>query len=106
MISPRKPRPWPRKISARAQLSLECASGGGEEEQQVGTFTSKSAGFQFGARPMQRLVEARIKDPLAEEIVKGAIKPGDSVLIDYGALGYSMEVQQPAVVPAPIPATV
>ena len=92
--------------AARKQLSKECARDEEEydEEQQVGTITNSKDGFQYGARPMQRLVEARIKDPLAEQIVLGAIKPGDTVVIDYGDLGYSMDVQQP--VPAPVLATV
>jgi ATP-dependent Clp protease ATP-binding subunit ClpC len=33
----------------------------------------------YGARPMRRAVERYLEDPLAEELLKGAIKPGDSV---------------------------
>ena len=91
--------------AARSQLSLECAGEGLDEtEQQLGTVTKKADGFQFGARPMQRLVETRISDPLAEQIVKGAVKPGDTVVVDYGPLGYAMDIQQPSV--SPVPASV
>ncbi len=33
----------------------------------------------FGARPMRRAVERFLEDPLAEEILKGAIHEGDPV---------------------------
>jgi ATP-dependent Clp protease ATP-binding subunit ClpA len=94
--------------AARAQLSQECAEGvegdeeageeGEEGEQQVGTLTSKGSGFQFGARPMQGLVEARIEDPLSEQITRGAVKPNDIAVIDYGPLGYTLDIEQPALV--------
>src|SRR4029434_8589087 len=33
----------------------------------------------YGARPMRRAVERYLEDPLAEEILKGGVKPGDLV---------------------------
>ncbi len=35
----------------------------------------------YGARPMRRAVEKYLEDPMAEEILRGAIKPGDSVTV-------------------------
>src|SRR5881296_562252 len=32
---------------------------------------------QYGARPMRRAVERHLEDPMAEEILRGSIKPGD-----------------------------
>ena len=32
----------------------------------------------YGARPMRRAVERYLEDPMAEEILRGAIKPGDT----------------------------
>jgi len=37
---------------------------------------------QYGARPLKRAIERYIEDPLAEEIIRGAIKEGDTVAID------------------------
>jgi ATP-dependent Clp protease ATP-binding subunit ClpC len=34
---------------------------------------------QFGARPLRRAVEKYLQDPLAEEILRGNIKPSETV---------------------------
>ena len=36
---------------------------------------------QYGARPMRRAVERFFEDPLAEEILKGALHEGDPILV-------------------------
>ena len=36
----------------------------------------------FGARPMRRLITSKIEDELADRMLKGEIKSGDSVLVD------------------------
>jgi ATP-dependent Clp protease ATP-binding subunit ClpB len=35
----------------------------------------------MGARPLNRVIQTRIQDPLAEDIIAGRIKPGDTVYI-------------------------
>ncbi len=35
----------------------------------------------YGARPMRRAVEKYLEDPMAEDILRGIIKPGDSVTV-------------------------
>ncbi|MFM8364739.1 MAG: ATP-dependent Clp protease ATP-binding subunit, partial [Verrucomicrobiota bacterium] len=44
----------------------------------------------YGARPMRRAVEKYIEDPMAEEVLRGHIKPGDSVTVqkDGDKLGF------------------
>jgi ATP-dependent Clp protease ATP-binding subunit ClpC len=44
----------------------------------------------YGARPMRRAVEKYIEDPMAEEVLKGNIKPGDTVTVqrDGEKLGF------------------
>ena len=44
----------------------------------------------YGARPMRRAVEKYIEDPMAEEVLRGNIKPGDSVTVqkDGDKLGF------------------
>jgi len=46
----------------------------------------------YGARPMRRAVEKYIEDPMAEEVLKGNIKPGDSVTVqkDGDKLGFTI----------------
>jgi ATP-dependent Clp protease ATP-binding subunit ClpA len=36
---------------------------------------------QYGARPMRRAVERFFEDPLAEEILKGAVHEGGTILV-------------------------
>jgi ATP-dependent Clp protease ATP-binding subunit ClpC len=49
----------------------------------------------YGARPMRRAVEKFLEDPLAEELLRGGIKPGD--VLDVVAAGEHLEfkVAQP-----------
>jgi ATP-dependent Clp protease ATP-binding subunit ClpB len=44
-----------------------------------------SAGFDatFGARPLKRLIQSKILDELALQIIEGKIAEGDKVLIDF-----------------------
>ncbi len=37
----------------------------------------------YGARPLRRLIQSKILNPLAEQIIGGKIKEEDSVLVDY-----------------------
>ena len=36
----------------------------------------------FGARPLKRVIQHRIADPLALEILQGKVQEGDHVLVD------------------------
>jgi ATP-dependent Clp protease ATP-binding subunit ClpC len=42
---------------------------------------------QYGARPMRRAVEKHIEDPLAEHILRGDVKEGDTVRVTYDEAG-------------------
>ena len=39
----------------------------------------------YGARPLRRLIQKKIQDPLALKLLKGDLKDGDKVQIDYDA---------------------
>ncbi len=38
---------------------------------------------QYGARPLKRAIQKYIEDPLAEEIIKSNLGPGDEISVDY-----------------------
>jgi ATP-dependent Clp protease ATP-binding subunit ClpC len=38
---------------------------------------------QYGARPLKRAIQKYLEDPLAEEIIKSHLEPGDKIVIDY-----------------------
>jgi ATP-dependent Clp protease ATP-binding subunit ClpB len=48
-----------------------------------------SEGFEpaFGARPLKRLIQREIQDPLAMQLLAGEIREGDTVTIDASAVG-------------------
>jgi ATP-dependent Clp protease ATP-binding subunit ClpC len=60
---------------------------------------------QYGARPLRRAVERYLEDPMAEEILRGAIKNGDFVVVGEKdkALTFTVGVDTPVapVTPAP-----
>jgi ATP-dependent Clp protease ATP-binding subunit ClpC len=38
---------------------------------------------QYGARPLNRAIQKYVEDPLAEEILKGDVQEGDTIVVDY-----------------------
>lgn len=48
---------------------------------------------QYGARPMRRAVERYLEDPMAEEILRGTLKAGDTALVsaEKGKLTFTAE---------------
>jgi ATP-dependent Clp protease ATP-binding subunit ClpC len=42
---------------------------------------------QYGARPLKRAIQKYLEDPIAEEILKGEIEEGDTLVADYKAEG-------------------
>ncbi|PYJ28887.1 MAG: NDP-hexose 4-ketoreductase [Verrucomicrobia bacterium] len=52
---------------------------------------------QYGARPMRRAVERFLEDPLAEELLRGNVKPGDKVEVAAvdGKLSFHVPESQP-----------
>ena len=38
---------------------------------------------KFGARPFERLIQKKIKEPLADEIIFGKLKKGGKVIVEF-----------------------
>ena len=58
----------------------------------------------YGARPMRRAVERYLEDPMAEEMLKGTIKPGDTAEVsidDKGIMTFKASKTAKASEPAP-----
>ncbi len=47
----------------------------------------------FGARPLKRAIQKHLEDPIAEEILKGEVKEGDVLLVDYDAEKKAISIQ-------------
>lgn len=54
-----------------------------------------SLGFDqaYGARPLKRVIQRRILDELAKQIIDGTIQDGQTVQIDYDGAAFSFNVQ-------------
>ncbi len=52
----------------------------------------------YGARPLKRAVQKNVQDPLAEKILRGDVKPGDTVFVSAqdGALTFKAEADASA----------
>ncbi len=48
---------------------------------------------QFGARPLNRAIQKYLEDPVAEEILKGEITEGGTILADYEGTGDTLTVK-------------
>ena len=44
---------------------------------------------QFGARPLKRVIQQRLENPLAERILKGECPPGTTVKVDYAGKSFT-----------------
>ena len=51
----------------------------------------------YGARPLRRIIQTKILNPLAESIISGKIKEGDSVTVDWKNSVYIIELKKPPV---------
>ncbi|GBD20761.1 Negative regulator of genetic competence ClpC/MecB [bacterium HR28] len=65
-----------RKQLAEQQIGLEVTDAAKD------LLAKRGYDRQFGARPLRRIIQNLIEDPLAEAILAGRFKPGSTVLID------------------------
>ncbi|MDW2796298.1 ATP-dependent Clp protease ATP-binding subunit [Clostridium boliviensis] len=49
---------------------------------------------KYGARPLRRTIQSSLEDKLAEEILSGAVKTGDTVMITAGEEGLKFSVRE------------
>jgi ATP-dependent Clp protease ATP-binding subunit ClpB len=69
-----------RRLAGR-KLSIEVTDGAREY------LAHKGYDPAFGARPLKRLIQREVQDPLAMRLLDGAIREGDEVTIDRGETG-------------------
>ncbi len=68
------------------------------EQSAVDFLVEKGYDPQYGARPMRRAVERQLEDPLAEEILRGHLQPGEPirVLLEKDKLVFRQDNPNPA----------
>lgn len=53
----------------------------------------KGYDHQFGARPLNRAIQRYLEDPVAEEILKGEVEDGGTILADYEGSGDALTIK-------------
>jgi ATP-dependent Clp protease ATP-binding subunit ClpC len=53
----------------------------------------KGYDHQFGARPLNRAIQRYLEDPVAEEILKGEVEEGGTILADYEGTGDALTIK-------------
>jgi len=68
-------------------------------ERATNALTSEGYDPQFGARPLKRVIQQRIENPLATQILTGEFNEGDTVKVDYERENFTFEVRRNNVEP-------
>ena len=53
----------------------------------------KGYDHQFGARPLNRAIQKYLEDPVAEEILKGEVEEGGTILADHDSKGEVLTIK-------------
>jgi len=73
------------------------------EEQNIGLVWTKAAGQQlailgydplYGARPLRRTIQRMIENPISSHLIKGEIKAGDMIALDFDGNDFVFEVKK------------
>ena len=67
----------PKKINASEAHDIKLEL----DDKAKDFLVEKGYDTQYGARPMRRAVERFLEDPLAEEILRGSLQPGEPILV-------------------------
>ena len=87
-----------RKMLAERKVELELS----EEAKRV--LFQQGYDPQYGARPLRRIIQRLIQDPLAMKLLEGEVVAGDRVRVDADAVGALVFERQPVPQPAEAPA--
>ena len=50
---------------------------------------------EYGARPLKRALQRRVQNLIANAILEDRVLPGDTVAIDFGDSGFTLEIERP-----------
>ena len=58
----------------------------------------------YGARPLKRVLQRRVIDPLASQVIQGEVREGDHVLVDAAGDEFDFVVTEPSEIEEPLKA--
>jgi ATP-dependent Clp protease ATP-binding subunit ClpB len=83
-----------RSLLASRELQLEISDAARDQ------LAAEGYDPQFGARPLKRVVQKRVQNPLALKLLQNAFEPGETVLVDVAKGEFTFTAVKPAVVGA------
>ena len=48
---------------------------------------------EYGARPLNRAIQKHVEDPISEEVLKGNVKKGETIVLSYSKVKDKVEVR-------------
>ena len=75
-------------------IGLECT------ESAVETLARVGFDARYGARPLRRAIQSRVEDAVAEKMLEGALKEGDTAVLDAAGDALTVEKKGEAAAPA------
>ena len=81
-----------QKLLDEKQLTLDLS------DSAIEWIANKGYDPAYGARPLKRVIQKHVQDPLAEKILAGEIKDGETILVDVsdGDLSFASEQREAA----------
>ena len=67
----------------------------------LSAFADQGYDADFGARPLRRVIQQKVEDPLSDKLLSGEFTDGDSILVDADPDGEIMLTKAAAAVPEP-----
>jgi len=89
-----------RKLVAERKIEIELSDAART------ALADKGYDPAYGARPLKRVIQKQVQDPLAEEILAGALKDGDTVKVDVKDGAFTINGKVVGAPKAPAPKTV
>ena len=80
-----------RQLLAKRDISIDMTDGATDLLIQEGYDSA------YGARPLKRVIQQQIIDPLAMQVIENEVRDGDHLLIDANNDGLTFTVTEPAV---------
>ncbi|NTU82694.1 MAG: ATP-dependent chaperone ClpB [Chloroflexales bacterium] len=72
-----------RRLLAERKLGLELSPAA------LAQIASEGYDPVYGARPLKRVIQQRLQNPLASELLRGAFREGDTIMVDSGPKEFS-----------------
>ena len=79
---------WVKKLLSEKRLDLDITTGA------IDLLSEQGYDPQYGARPLKRVIQRMLQDPLAIQILEGKFPEGSKIRVDVGSNGEDLEFER------------